>query len=622
VTGKNTNKGTAFAVPPGSASINNNSIAGDDINPVTYQGVRGSALWQINDDWNVLVAQTYQDMDSQGVFYQMPRSSDGAALQPLQVSLFNNGYDKDKFENTAWTVNGRVGDIRAVYTGGYLVRHVDQVQDYTNYARGFYADYYQCHGVDGTLAATCYSPSATWREQERNTHQSHELRFSTPDEWRLRGIFGGFWEDYEIQDQTDWSYKTLPPCTASITAGCLTNLGVSPGATVVNPNIRNDNTAFFQDITRGYKQYAFFTSVDFDIIPKVLTITGGTRYYHFTNTERGEKNGSFGCYDAGPGPCLASSVSIDGENERSTYSGFKSRGNITWHITPDMLAYYTFSQGFRPGGFNRTSDCHIKDASGVNQFCIPLQYTPDTLTNNEIGWKTEFLAHRLQWNGALYQEDWKNVQVAFFNPGQTGNLTFSTNGQNFRVRGVETSIVANVYTGLTAQVGAAWNSSKQTNSPYLIANNPALLANPATAGEYGKPITTLANPFGPPGSPTANSPPIEFNVRLRYEWAVYDYNAFVQGAAQHTGHSFTQTGSNPSLSVGGAINTTLLRFENPAYTSYDATAGIGKDAWTVTLFGENLTDKNVSLFTSTAQFVTSQTPLRPRVLGLRFDYKL
>ena len=38
-----------------------------------------------------------------------------------------------------------------------------------------------------------------------------------------------------------------------------------------------------------------------------------------------------------------------------TYSGFKSRAQLTWHITPDIMAYYTFSQGFRPGGFNRSA---------------------------------------------------------------------------------------------------------------------------------------------------------------------------------------------------------------------------------------------------------------------------
>ncbi len=70
-----------------------------------------------------------------------------------------------------------------------------------------------------------------------------------------------------------------------------------------NPNIRNDNVAFFNDVQRGYRQAAFFTSLDFDIIPKVLTITAGTRYYHFNNTEKGAVTGSFGCYEAGAAPC-------------------------------------------------------------------------------------------------------------------------------------------------------------------------------------------------------------------------------------------------------------------------------------------------------------------------------
>lgn len=112
-------------VPANSQVINNNAIAGRAINPVTYTGARVEALYQINEDWNILVSQSYQNMDSQGVFYQMPYASDGAKLNPLEVTLFNNSHDKDKFENTAWTVNGKFGDLKAVYTGGYLVRHVE-----------------------------------------------------------------------------------------------------------------------------------------------------------------------------------------------------------------------------------------------------------------------------------------------------------------------------------------------------------------------------------------------------------------------------------------------------------------------------------------------------------------
>ena len=610
-------------VPPSAAPINNYNLAARAINPVTYQGIRVSALWNINDDWNALITQSYQDINAQGVFYQMPNSSDGAPLPPQSVTLFNNSFSKDRFENTAWTVSGRIGPLKAVYTGAYLVRNITEVQDYTNYARGLYADYYQCHGAEPAngLNSTCFSPSSTWNEAERNTHQSHELRLSTPDDWRMRGIVGAFWENLRIDDQLNWLYKTMPACTDTVTVGCLTDVAPAPGSSAADPSTRNDSVAFFNDVKRGYRQLAFFTSFDFDLAPKVLTFTAGTRYYRFDNDERGAVTGSFGCYEAGPGPCLASATNIDAENLRTTYTGFKSRANLTWHILPDVLAYYTWSQGFRPGGFNRSSACYAADQSGIKQYCSPLAFASDNLTNNELGWKTEFFGRRLQWNGAVYQENWNNVQVSLFDPGVLGNVGFGTNGPSYRVRGVETSLIAVITEGLTAQGGASWNSSEQTNSPYLIANNPQLLASPATAGEYGKPVLSVQNPFGPVGGPSANSPPMQFNLRLRYQWNVSTYNAFVQAGATHTAHSFTQSSANPSLSAGANISTTLLRFENPPITQYDASCGIARDAWTAEFFAQNLTNVIKSTFTSTNQFVLAETITRPRVLGVRVGYK-
>jgi outer membrane receptor protein involved in Fe transport len=616
----------ACQVPPDSVAINNYAIAANAINPVTYQGLRASALWDINSDWNVLVTQSYQTMDADGVFYQMPNGSDGEPLPKQSVTLFNNSFNKDQFSNTAWTVTGRIGDLKAVYTGAYLTRNITQIQDYTNYARGFYADYYQCHGANPAngIASKCYSPSTVWTEDEHNSHQSHEIRVSTPDDWRMRGIVGAFWEELKIQDQLNWQYKTLPPCTDTVTVGCLTNVGPAPGSSASNPATRNDNTAFFNDVHRGYKQTALFTSLDFDLIPKVLTLTAGTRYYNFDNTEVGAVTGSFYCYEAGPAPCLNYATNIDAENLHTHYKGFKSHANLTWHVTPDALVYYTWSQGFRPGAFNRNSACYIPDPHGVLLYCSPLAFTSDNLTNNEIGWKTEFFDRRVQWNGAVYQEDWKNVQVNFFDPGLLGNVGFGANGPDYRIRGIETSLIAVIAPGLTFQGGGAWNSSKQTNSPYLIANNPALLAptnDPATKAAYGQPILSVQNPYGPPGSPAANAPPLQFNMRLRYEWTVDIYHSFVQFGATHTGHSFTQSGSNPSFTSAGSISTTQLRFENPAISQFDASVGIAKDAWTAELYAQNLTNVIKSVFTSSTQFVPAETITRPRVLGVQFGYK-
>jgi len=68
-------------------------------------------------------------------------------------------------------------------------------------------------------------------------------------------------------------------------------------------------------------------------------------------------------------------------------------------------------------------------------------------------------------------------------------------------------------------------------------------------------------------------------------------------------------------------DTTFLRYEQPGYTTYDATVGVTKDNWTVEAFGQNLSNSDASLFTSSAQFIKSEVPLRPRVLGLKVGFR-
>jgi outer membrane receptor protein involved in Fe transport len=623
----------ASCVPPGSPSINNYNLAANDINPVTYQGIRAEVLYKFNDDWNVLITQSYQNMDSQGVFYQQPNASDGAALNPLEVTLFNNSFNKDRFESTAWTLNGKFGPINALYTGGYLVRNVEQLGDYTNYARGFYADYYQCYGpgtgYDPNLKSTCFSPSAVWRSTEKNEHFQNELRFSTPDTWRLRAIAGAYWEDNKLFDQTGWGYKTVPSCTDTLTTGCFTDIGTAPGATVVYPGVHPAPTSFYQDTMRETKQTAFFASLDFDIIPQVLTITAGTRHFRFDNSSVGSVTGSFFCFGQGPAGstgCLLDNFNLNAQNLKNSESGFKSRGNLTWHITPDLMVYGTYSQGYRPGGFNQNGGTpHAPGPDGVDQYLVPSSYQSDKLTNYEVGWKMEFWDHRIQFNGAKYWEEWDNVQVAFFDPGLVGNIFYNTNGQNFKIDGIEMSLAARVVSGLTVQFAGNWNSSRQTNSPSLTVNNPA-------SANYGKPLTeqcdangqnctAVTNPFGPIGSPAANAPPLQLAAHARYQWNIGSYSPYVQAGWTHSGHSFTQAGANPSIADTGGITTGRLRFENPAYSTYDASAGVSKDNWYIDVFCENLSNSNASTFVSTDQFIVAQTPLRPRVIGGEFGFK-
>jgi iron complex outermembrane recepter protein len=618
-----------FCVPPGSPTLNNSSLAARAINPVSYQGIRAQLLYQFNDDWDVLLAQSFQNMESQGVFYQQPNASDGAALRPLEVTLFNPTYNNDKFEMTSLTIDGRLGLLKAVYTAGYLVRNVEQSGDYTNYSRAVYAEYYQCYGKFD-LTPKCGSPSAYWHTSEQNKHMQHEFRLSTPDDWRVRGILGAFYEDNKLSDRTAWSYKGIPECTATLSAGCFASLGTFPGSSVSPGGIRPAHESFYQDTPRETKQTAFFGSVDFDLIPKVLTLTAGTRHFSFKNSYKGSVMSSFGCYEAGtpPGGCTSAfSYNLDAQNLQGTETGFRSRANLAWHITPDVMVYATWSQGFRPGGFDENGGTpHIFGTDGKPQYLLPRSWNSDNLTNKEIGWKTELFDRRLQWNGAVYRENWDNVQISFFDPGLLGNLFFNANGQNFLVKGIETSMTARVARGLSMQAAASWNQTRQTNSPGLIDNNPASANFGHTISQAcdatGANCTAITNPFGPVGSPTANAPPLQFSLRARYEWSFGDYNSFAQFGATHTGHSFTQAGSNPTFAGSTSIGTSRLRFENGAYSSFSASVGIAKDAWNVTLYGENLSNSSAATFTSTDNFIVEQTPLRPRVLGLSLGYKI
>ena len=634
-------------VPTNSVSINNFNLAANNINPLTYQGLRASLLYKFNDEWQALLVQSYQDMNAQGVFYQMPFGSEGTVLSaagnpsggqplpPLSVNLYNPSYVKDRFSNTALTVNGKFGVMDFVYAGSYLSRTIEQTQDYTNYARGVFGYYYQCTGVSysktvGNANATCYTPSSVWQDTTHNEHLSQEMRISTPGDWRLRGLFGLFYEDQKVFDDTEWLYKSVPECAASgPTSNCFLPIQPWPGP-ANRPGIRNANTGFFDDFTRGYDQKAAFTSIDFDILPHVLTITGGTRYYDINNHVAGGDVGSFYCKQFSPttyfGPCVSpplgpkspygTNLNIQDPNHLKA-SGFKSRANLSWHVTPDHLLYYTWSQGYRPGGFNRGSSNQLPDANGVHQYETPKSYVSDSLVNNEIGWKTMWFDHRLQFNGAIYREDWTNAQVGFFCPQcGLGNLTFGTNGPNYRVKGLELQLVARVTEGLTLTGAASWNSTEQTNSPSLINNNPAspTFGQPITehcTGPYPAPAaqcTALQAVYGPEGSPLANSPPFQMNLRARYEWTLGVYQAWAQLGFVHQAHSLSATGN-------------VEAYDQPAWTTYDGSIGIGKDNWTVSFVGQNLSDENKSLFTSSRQFILTETPMRPRVLELRFDYK-
>ena len=100
------------------------------------------------------------------------------------------------------------------------------------------------------------------------------------------------------------------------------------------------------------------------------------------------------------------------------------RVNLTWKATDTAMLYATWSEGYRPGGISR------------NPF-VPAITSADILTNYELGWKTRFADDRFQFNGAIFLEEWDDIQVSF--QGDNG-ITQVANGPKAEVKGIEVQL--------------------------------------------------------------------------------------------------------------------------------------------------------------------------------------
>jgi outer membrane receptor protein involved in Fe transport len=331
-------------------------------------------------------------------------------------------------------------------------------------------------------------------------------------------------------------------------------------------------------------------------------------------------------------------------------------------MTPDAMLYYTWSQGYRPGAFNRLTGGRtpiwygpggVPLANGVvatpepancattpgcnpalydyraNQFNKPLSYAPDSLVNNEIGFKSEFFEHRVLVNASIYQMDWKDVQTLIYNPPVYGNTTFGVTGPTYRVKGGELQLAFKATDNLTLMANLSHNDAKQTTSPCIKSvgvtgstpNNPTPVGDCITQVRSGNHNVAIPDPLGAVGSTPAFSPKMQYNIRARYDWMFNDYKSFFQASMSHIDDMANQPSSFQSGDGVAVPTTTWLRYTMPGYNTYDVSFGVAKDQWDAMVYAQNLTDVQASTFTTSGQDIKAEVPLRPRVVGVKIGIK-
>lgn len=126
---------------------------------------------------------------------------------------------------------------------------------------------------------------------------------------------------------------------------------------------------------------------------------------------------------------------------------------LTWKPAQDLLAYGTVRKGFKSGGFQTD----IIDFSDVASF----SFRPETAVTYELGLKTEALQRRIRLNAAVFDTEYKDMQVS-----QLVGLGFTTNNAGkSRIRGVELEIDYAPLERLTLGLNGGWLDAKYLQFP-------------------------------------------------------------------------------------------------------------------------------------------------------------
>ena len=597
----------------------NSGVVDDDINGVDYTGARISALWDVSDNWDILVAHTTQDTEADGVFFADPDVGD------LEISRFVDESIEDTFDNTAWTLTGRFDALEVIYTGAFTDRQSDQIVDYSDYLFvGQYLPYYICDyyatytsfnsppGIP-RVGTTCHEPVMYVNSLNALEVTTHEIRFATDQSrrWRVQG--GVFVSESELIEVNDFIYPgsleaiswnghpgfapnyplTNPTAAPGNPSG--SSFGAGPGYYTYPGPFGPDRygtdpgVIFRNDIRRTDDQFGLFGELGIDLSDE-FALTIGARNYEIEVDLEGSANSSFGNFGANrtDGQRFGTNISQQfmpgnavGAPDKAVADGTIFKVTLDWRPLPAQLYYVTLSEGFRPGLLNRPGG----RTNPAGTFTVPFELETDEVVNLEFGMKADF-GNAFRLNAALFSVDVENLQTTIFDTSIV-NLFFSDNAADAEVTGFEAD-----FTWLPAGADGL-----------TIAGAVSVLDT-----EITRKITPTNDVRV--GDELAFAPEFQGNLRARYEWEM---------SGGMTAHVM------PMISWSSESYSDIIRINRDridSWTMLDLSLGVSRDNWLVELYARNLTDERAEVSRSFVFDTKHVTYAQPRTFGIRasFDF--
>lgn len=326
--------------------------------------------------------------------------------------------------------------------------------------------------------------------------------------------------------------------------------------------------------------YAAFGQVDVTVLPR-LTLALGVRY-----TSDKKKNVASGL-TTGPGLPFIAGPFVAADQRK--WHAVDPRAVLTYKWSDDAMTYASYSKGFKSGGFQFVPFSAAQ--AGV-------VFNPERVEAFEIGWKTQWADRRITFNGALFQYDYTNLQVARIVVLPTGAPTnLITNAAQSTIKGFETDLSARLGGGLEANISYAYLDAKYDR--YFL-NDPSTPSSPNTDIS---------------GTRMVRSPKHSVNVGLQYGLTIGDGKLTARGDWSVMTKFYHEPGEGRAAVGAGALAL------EPSYDIANFRLTYDRQTWSLSAFVNNALKEKYRRSIQAFGNIAVAFPGEPRMYGLTLTWR-
>jgi iron complex outermembrane receptor protein len=316
-------------------------------------------------------------------------------------------------------------------------------------------------------------------------------------------------------------------------------------------------------------------------VSDAVSLTGGLRYYHFSEDKQQVFDGIFGSDANGNPQIQPGSTSADGVAPRFI---------LTYKVSDTTNVNAQVSKGFRLGGVNDPLNVNLCTPQDLVTFGGRDTWKDEKAWNYEVGSKSRLMAGRGSLNVSAFYMDIRDLQATVTAGSCSSRVVFNVPKSRSVGGEVEFSAAPSEHFDFTLSTG--FNDSE--------------LKSTVTSTDASGAVSVVSGIES--GARLPSVPEFQLAAAATYQQRV-GHGSLGYGTAtyQHVGSRYTQVGdqdlgtldllSFAPNTIGGPLTATTFRYDPklPSYDIVNLRVGLLWDKWDFALYVNNLTDERALL---------------------------